>query len=202
MSIPWCFPYIIKEALHYQSLPGEAWWLTVTSFHRGPQCVILRGLPKHVLYVFCYRRTQTVVLINEENLCRGSARQSVTYSPSSDSLSESWLMMSFLCSSACSRAAWSFRGNSEASSSICKQIENTAVSTYKQQCSENEFADWKYNREPHALQPSLRSLWLHKLEDKPVGWSGQFQGQPLKPEKKERRLYHTQTKWKLQFPPS
>lgn len=39
--------------------------------------------------------------------------------PSSDSLSESWLMMSFLCSRACSRAAWSLRGNREASSSIC-----------------------------------------------------------------------------------
>lgn len=30
--------------------------------------------------------------------------------------------MSFLCSSACSRAAWSFRGNSDASSSIYRQL--------------------------------------------------------------------------------
>lgn len=31
--------------------------------------------------------------------------------------------MSFLCSSACSRAAWSFRGNSDASSSIYRQLQ-------------------------------------------------------------------------------
>ena len=65
--------------------------------------------------------TETVPLINQENICLCGERWFVTYSPSSDSLSESWLMMSFLCSSACSRAAWSFRGNSEASSSIYKQ---------------------------------------------------------------------------------
>lgn len=64
---------------------------------------------------------ETAALINKENICLGREGWFVTYSPSSDSLSESWLMMSFLCSSACSRAAWSFRGNSEASSSICKQ---------------------------------------------------------------------------------
>lgn len=57
--------------------------------------------------------------INKENICNNWC---VTYSPSSDSLSESWLMMSFLWSSACSRAAWSFLGNSEASSSIYKQL--------------------------------------------------------------------------------
>lgn len=65
--------------------------------------------------------TVTVVLINKANICLGGTWGFVSYSPSSDSLSESWLMMSFLCSSACSRAAWSFRGNSEASSSIYKQ---------------------------------------------------------------------------------
>lgn len=64
--------------------------------------------------------TETAALISRENICFGWKWWFVTYSPSSDSLSESWLMMSFLCSRACSRAAWSFRGNSEASSSICK----------------------------------------------------------------------------------
>jgi len=67
-------------------------------------------------------RLSTVTPINPDIICCVSEKWSVTYSPSSDSLSESWLMMSFLCSSACSRAAWSFRGNSEASSSIYKQL--------------------------------------------------------------------------------
>lgn len=72
------------------------------------------------------RLLKPLAWLTRRNICLCRDRWFVTYSPSSDSLSESWLMMSFLCSSACSRAAWSFRGNSEASSSIYKQPENTA----------------------------------------------------------------------------
>lgn len=72
------------------------------------------------------RLLKLLAWLTRRNICLRRDRWFVTYSPSSDSLSESWLMMSFLCSSACSRAAWSFRGNSEASSSIYKQPKNTA----------------------------------------------------------------------------
>lgn len=67
------------------------------------------------------RVLQRLGLNKSNELINSLVRSDDVHSPSSDSLSESWLMMSFLCSSACSRAAWSFRGNSEASSSIYKQ---------------------------------------------------------------------------------
>lgn len=43
------------------------------------------------------------------------------YSPSSESLSESWEISSFFLSRACSRAACNFLGNSVSSSSICRE---------------------------------------------------------------------------------
>lgn len=48
-------------------------------------------------------------------------------------------MMSFLCSSACSRAAWSFRGNSEASSSICEQAKRPESTSINNNCLEKKF---------------------------------------------------------------
>lgn len=96
-----------------QSSSESPLWLTVmSSLYRGHH---------HIDTDWTCPTTDTNAVINKENICLGRVRWFVTYSPSSDSLSESWLMMSFLCSNACSRAAWSFRGNSEASSSIYKQ---------------------------------------------------------------------------------
>lgn len=96
--------------LQRHSIISPLWLTVVGSLYRKRHCQ------------WVSHWTDFKALIKKENICVGRGRWFVIYSPSSDSLSESWLMISFLCSRACSRAAWSFRGNSEASSSIYKQL--------------------------------------------------------------------------------
>lgn len=128
----------------------------VRSTHRSAQLppVITRNpvWPEQVRLTCAETGTEHV----KTNICPEQQRWFVVYSPSSDSLSESWLMMSFLCSSACSRAAWSFRGNSEASSSIYKQSKTLQSPAINSNVWRARFKGSDLPNKPHVLQPCLK----------------------------------------------
>lgn len=108
--VSYCFAqlYLVHQIICQQFMTLNPLWPTSTNDTKLYPIAIscgsyLRWYTPHPIYNFT---CQIAIL-------------TIIYLPSSDSLSESWLLISFLCSRACSKAACSLRGNREASSSSC-----------------------------------------------------------------------------------